>query len=365
MSNQTLEAALSVLKSEDVFAVARARALLTVYHERWQGKWQDYEILDVEHEFSFPLLNPETEAASRSFDEAGKIDVLARHTPTSRLIVIEHKTTSDSVAPDSDYWDRLRMDTQCSKYFVAAHQMGLGEVGSVLYDAISKPGQRPSQVPFLDDHGFKIVKDAAGNRIMTKDGKKPRETGDSEKQWVVQGRLETPDEFETRLLSVLRAAPDDYFAQREVPRLDSDILEYMEDAWSMGQQILYARAKNLWPRNPDACKQFGTCEMFDLCCGRASVDGVRFRKREKIHSELKFEDGIKEVFIGDGIKVHQLLTNSRAKALRKCARYHKLRYEDGLERVGDEAEALHLGSLVHAGLEAYFNAMKVQLPIAA
>jgi len=341
---------LDSIKSEDAYAAARARALITVYDEVWRNKWADYEVLDVEREFQFPLLNPETESASRSFDEAGKMDVLTKHKPTGRLVVIEHKTTSDSVAPDSDYWDRLKMDTQCSKYFLAAAQGGQ-DVAGILYDAISKPGQRPSQVPTLDSEGFKIVLDGTGTRIFTKDGKKPRETVDAEKGWVVQGRIETPKEFEDRLLVVLRECPYEYFAQREVGRTDSDILEYMNDAWALSQQLLYARSKSLWPRNPQACNMMGMCEMFDLCCGRASVDGVRYVKRDKVHAELTIQGGDR-----------QLLTNSRGNAYRKCARYHFHKYEEPIEKVKDEDanSALRFGTLLHSALEMYFTKLKNQ-----
>lgn len=351
---------LASLKSDDAYAVARARALLIVYDETWGEKLaRDYEILDVEHEFQFPLLNPDTEAPSRSFDEAGKIDVKARKRSTSQLVVIEHKTSSESVAPDSDYWDRLRMDTQCSKYFLAAAQDG-EDVQGILYDVIAKPGQRPSLVPDRDAEGFKIVVDFNGQRVMTKDGKKPRETADAEKGWVVKGHTETPVEFEDRLLSVLRAEPHEYFAQREVPRTNSDLLEYMADNWALGKQLLYARAKNLWPRNPQACKMMGTCEMFDLCCGRASVDGVRYRKSDTVHKELKIQgsqsSSTDPTVAGD----KQLLTNSRGNAYRKCARYHYHRYEEPIEKVQDEdaMSALRFGTLIHSGLEQYFIAMK-------
>lgn len=334
-----------MLKSDDVYAVARARALMQVYDETWSVRWKtEFEILGAEIEFRFPLLNPETEAPSRSFDEAGKIDVLARRKSSGRKLVVEHKTTSDSVDPASEYWDRLRLDTQISKYYLATARHG-EPVDSVLYDVMSKPGQRPCKVPTLDENGFKIVLDPNGNRVFTKGGK-PRESADNEKGWLVQGRQETPAEFETRLLTVQRAAPLEYFAQREAPRTNSDILEYMADAWASAQQILYFRSKNLWPRNPDACQH---CEMFPLCSGRASVDGIRFRAQSVVHRELKIQDGESG---------RQLLTNSRLKALRKCARYHQLRYEQGIERVDEDKEALTFGALIHTGLEAYFNSIK-------
>jgi hypothetical protein len=345
-----LTEALAVVKSDDLYHDAMVRALMAVYHETWETRYKEYEILSVEKEFRFPLMNPETGANSKTFEEAGMMDVLMRHRPTGRIVVNEHKTTQDSVAPDSDYWDRLRMDTQCSKYFLAAHYEKLGgDVNGILYDVIRKPGNRPLAIPLLDPDGVKIVLDATNQRVRTKDGKKWRESGDTEKGYVLQTRPETPAEFETRLLEVIRADQWNYFAQREVPRLDQDILEYMSDAWALSQQILYFRNRNIWPRNPDACNQFGVCPMFDLCTNRASIDGVRFRTRDKVHPELTIESP------AGGL---ELLTKSRSWALKKCLRYHKLTYEDRVERVDETAEALKVGTLMHKALEAYFIAMK-------
>ena len=112
------------MTSSDLYALARARAMVTVYSERWHGKLAAFDIIEAEREFAFPLLNPETSAPSRTFSEAGTIDVLARHRESGRMVVIEHKTTSDSVASDSPYWDRLRLDPQISQYFLAAAQTG-------------------------------------------------------------------------------------------------------------------------------------------------------------------------------------------------------------------------------------------------
>ena len=75
----------------------------------------------------------------------------------------------------------------------------------------------------------------------------------------------------------------------------------------------------------------------------------RFGKTERAHAELKIQS--------DGDR--QLLTNSRCTAFRKCTRYHFLKYEERIQRIhGEESEALALGTLVHLGLEAYFNTLK-------
>ncbi|HWL53839.1 MAG TPA: PD-(D/E)XK nuclease family protein [Chthoniobacteraceae bacterium] len=329
------------------YDLAKARALIVGYDLRWRGKYAGYAVISVEEEFRFPLLNPQTEGMSKTFDEGGKIDAVLQHRASDRYLVLEHKTTSESVAPDSDYWHRLAMDTQSSKYILALKQRGL-DVGNLLHDVIKKPGSRPRQIPTLDSDGVKIVLDANGERVRTKDGKKWRESASPADGYVLQSQTETPEEYGARLEEEITGDLDAYFAQREVPRLDADLLEYMGDAWAQSQQILHYRRGNLWPRNPSACSMFGQCEFYELCTGRASVDGIRYRQKARKHSELEMEEGEKE-----------LLTNSRLTALRKCARYHYHRYENPIEPTKEESEALRFGTLMHKAFEIYFRSMMI------
>ena len=121
----------------------------------------------------------------------------------------------------------------------------------------------------------------------------------------------------------------------------------MKDAWASAEQILYWREKDLWPRNPDSCLHYGSCEFLELCIGQASVDGVRYRKRDSAHPELDSAPGKTNL---------ELLTNSRLRALRKCNRYHYHRYEDPIEPVREYSEALWFGSYWHDMLEDYLQA---------
>lgn len=334
----------SIRKGRDyTHLVAKAEALFIAWSEVFQPVLEEHEVLFVEKEFTFPLLNPETEAASRTFDEAGKIDAGLRHRKSGQVKVLDHKTTSDSIDAASDYWDRLTMDTQISKYILGMKHEGY-DVNSIFFDVVRKPQHQPLAIPLLDENGVKIVLNASGERVKTKDEKKWRETGDTEKGFVLQTRQETPEEHRERLLGVMRSDHGAYFSQREIPRLDKDLLEYMSDAWAQSQQILYYRSRKLWPRNPAACTAYGRCEFFALCAGHASVDGIRYDKKPKAHSELDITPDGKD-----------FLTNSRLTALRKCARYHFLRYEDPTEVVGDVNENLTIGTLFHRGVEVYLK----------
>jgi len=265
----------------------------------------EHEVISVELEFTFPLLNPETESPSKTFVEAGKIDGVLKHKTSGAIKVLEHKTTSESVEPESDYWARLAMDGQISKYVLAVMQGGQ-DVRSVVYDVAKKPGIKP----------------------LRKDKPNP----------------ETPQEFFDRCLENIRENPAAFFVQKEIPRSDSDLVDYCKDAWELSKQILYSRQHNLWPRNPSACTAYGQCEYFDLCAGRATVDGIRYGEKVTKHAELLITEQGKD-----------FLTNSRLSALRKCARYHQLRYETPTEKIAETSEALRLGSSFHAGCEAYLK----------
>src|SRR3990170_5013593 len=121
MSTEPLSALDSALRAiavseyaSDPYDIAKARALMVGYDRQYLARFSACQIVSAEREFRFPLLNPETEGRSQSFDEAGKIDAIIIENGTHK--VVEHKTASESVEPDSDYWSRVSMDTQISKY---------------------------------------------------------------------------------------------------------------------------------------------------------------------------------------------------------------------------------------------------------
>jgi len=85
--------------------------------------------------------------------------------------------------------------------------------------------------------------DSAGNRVMTKDGRKPRETGSTADGYVLQTRPETPEQYGQRLLDDVAQRPDFYLARREVPRLEDDLAEYQAEVWQQAQQLLEIRRR--------------------------------------------------------------------------------------------------------------------------
>lgn len=69
----------AVQGAPDPFDVVRAEELLRGYHARWSE--EPIRVLAVERPFVVPLVNPETGAASRTFELAGKCDAIAEVNP--------------------------------------------------------------------------------------------------------------------------------------------------------------------------------------------------------------------------------------------------------------------------------------------
>ena len=288
LHDDCLAAALAVTTKPDVDAwdAAKAWVLLTGYHFRWLH--EPYEVLGVEVRFEGELLNPETGAASRTWRRAGKIDVLVRDR-RGRVLIVEHKTSSEDISPGSDYWKRLRMDGQVSTYFEGARLLG-HSADACLYDVLGKFQQRQLQVPLLDEHGDKIVHNAAGERVRTGQGKW-RQTADTAQGFVLQTRPETLEEYKARLVEAVTASPEKYFQRGEVVRLEAEMREAQLDDWQLGKQLREEQLAGRYPRNPDACDQYHrTCQYFGLCTGEASAEDERLYQRvANVHPELAAE----------------------------------------------------------------------------
>jgi hypothetical protein len=327
---------------EREYEVAQAEAMLVGYDARWSA--ERYEVLAVEAEFRAPLVNPETGMPSRTWQRGGKLDVILREAHTARLFFMEHKTSSEDITAGSPYWHKLHMDGQVSGYFLGAEAIKF-PAEACIYDVLGKPAQRPAAIPLLDENESKIVYDANGQRVRTKDGKKWRESADSAQGYVLQTRPETPAEYRARVAAAIAADPSAYYQRGEVVRLEAEIAEACFDDWQAAQQLREAERVGRFPRNPDACFRWGrACEFWDVCTGTADIDDrTRWVKSPNANPELTDLGGL------------PILSASRLHAARACQRLHKLRYLDGY-RPAVEPETLSFGHLIHQSLEAWWRA---------
>lgn len=261
--------------------------------------------------------------------------------------IVEHKTTSEDASPGSDYWKRLQIDPQVSTYFAGGRALG-HDIVECIYDVIGKPALRPSAVALTDADGVKIVHDANGQRVRTKDGKKWRESADSAQGYVLQTRPETPDEYRERLAAHVAENPERYYSRGKVVRLETEEADAAHDAWHTARLIREAELAKRWTRNPDSCVRYGrTCEFFGVCTGTETLEeSARFQRVASPHQELSQAN--------DGVRRLPLITNSQMRTFRRCAREHYYSYILGYRPV-EQADTLRFGSLVHLGLEHWWR----------
>ena len=207
-----------VLLADDEFQQATLIGLFSGYYARYPEAG-----LQIQPEMRFvqkiTWLN--------GFRSAGVIDGLIRKNEDS-WILKEYKTTGASVAPDSEYWDRLRFNIQLMTYMLALKNVGYN-VDEISYDVTRKPAIRPKQ-------------------------------------------NETAEQFADRLKADTLERPDFYFAQRSVTVLDDDLETFSKMRYEICQQIRFLRKRAkacsgcaaAWVRN---CNQTTcqSCEFKNFC----------------------------------------------------------------------------------------------------
>ena len=214
--------------------------------------------------FHLPKIKSEVTFRKRMdftrFTVTGRIDGV-----TEDGRIVEYKTTSSSIAPESDYWLRLKHNLQ-----VLLYAWQLDRNTSAAYFVMRKPTLRPVQVPVLDSEGRKIVIDlSTGARALNKDGS-PRQSAGTGLE--VQTREETADEFSQRLYCDISRRPEFYFAAKEVPLRAKEMVQALDDIYGIVREVQlmrrnekgYTCRENAWRRN---CSEFNCahCPYRPIC----------------------------------------------------------------------------------------------------
>lgn len=241
---------------------ARAAEVMAAY--QWPDR-DDYDVLAVEKQIRFPLINPDTMKASVTFEMASVLDLLLRRRSTGETILIEHKTTGADFSDDAaDYWRRLAMDAQLSIYVVAA-ESATWKVDRIIYDVIARPLMRPYKATPLEARKYTKAGALYANQ---------------------RGGDESPEDFRERLRADIAERPERYYGRREIARTESELLEGMRDVWQEARAIRDAELAGRHPRNPDACHQYSTCEFYEICALGVDPETSSLYVRKPIHEEL-------------------------------------------------------------------------------
>lgn len=270
----------------DDYDLAGCGVLMIGYHERWLS--EPLEVLFVEKDFTSAMINPETGAASRTWELYGRLDAVVKDA-FGRVFIVEHKTTSSDLDNPS-YWQKLRLDAQISTYYQGVRALGVEPAG-VIYDVIRKPSSKPYKATPIEKRAYTKMRDKACPECRKKKASPGphritiSEPGNDDAERLVEcengrvvtdpgGRLyanmrdrdETVDEYRDRVAKDVTENPDGYFRRAIIERTDTDEREAAADTWQLAQAMRESVRLGRFPRNPDACVRFGdTCAFFPVC----------------------------------------------------------------------------------------------------
>jgi hypothetical protein len=244
---------------------------------------------------------------------------------------MEHKTHSDSIGIADVYWQNLSLDNQISQYVVGTESMFPGiTVDEVVYDVLRKTLMRPARatpeadrkytqpkykacpeckkkkpagtVPHIFIDGALKTDSEPISSFVISDGRVEScepDPEDATKRRIVTdpgGRLyanmrlvdETPEEYEARVWAE-DIEPDllATFRVQVVPRMESQVVQHLQSAWSLGQMMRADETEGWAVKNPNACHRFGTCPYWAVCTNQTTLeDAGKYQRIESLHPEL-------------------------------------------------------------------------------
>lgn len=243
-----------------------ATAMMRGYAARYAQ--EEFEVVALEKSFEGEIINPETDAASRSFVLAGKVDGIVRI--GDEHFLLEHKTAA---GVDAGYLERLWTDFQVTVYaYYVEKALGV-RIAGVLYNILVKA--RLQQSAGETEEEF----EARRAELIAKS-----KTGKSS----TKRRLpETDDEFQARLTA--KYAEPEMF-HRELLYISRDQFDTLRaELWELTQAFLDARRRDVWYQNTSFCFQYGKpCPYFALCRSGGSPNLLEnFYERRPPHEELR------------------------------------------------------------------------------
>jgi hypothetical protein len=219
-----------------------ARAMFTGYAARYAR--EEFEVVEIEKEFTGEIRNPDTGRASQTFVMAGKVDGIVRL--GKELYLLEHKTAAGI---DANYLDKLWTDTQIALYCFYLRQLGYLIVG-VVYNVLLKARLQQRAGETQEEFEARRMALAAKNK-----------SGRSTAQRQLP---ETDIEFEARLAQWY-SRPEAF--HRERIYLSEDRMQMLqEEVWEITQQYLDARRRGKWLLNTSNCFSYQRpCEYLPYC----------------------------------------------------------------------------------------------------
>ena len=243
-----------------------ATAMMTAYAARYAA--EEFEVVALEKTFQGPIINPATDAASRSFVLAGKVDGVV--CVGGEYFLLEHKTASQM---DADYLERLWMDFQITIY---AHYLELTmgiPITGIIYNILVKAKLQQSKGESIEEFEIRRAELLAKSKSGKSSAKRKLPESDEEFQQRLADKYADPLMFHRELLYLSR----DRF----------DILR--SELWELTQAFLDARRRGVFYQNTSFCFNYHRpCAYFALCRSNGNPNVIdNFYQRVAPNEELR------------------------------------------------------------------------------
>ena len=274
---------------KEAMEIERIKLLYTLTGYNWHYQNDDLEVIATEIPFEISVINPETGRALPNVINKGKIDKLIRL--DGLIYVLDHKSTSNSVDPDSRIWKKLNLDTQMNNYVYAArrlHAMGELEqygimggdlaIAGAYYDCWHKPGISPKKLSQADSKKFVETGQYCDQKFdfrwddlgMTGKESQPvinnvvaiMEPGKKEGTFAIR---ETPEMYGARLLADIVERPGFYFGRRELTKTDPQMERFEWELYNIYQTIKDMKRTGHWYGDESQCEATFTCDFVPFC----------------------------------------------------------------------------------------------------
>lgn len=229
---------------------------------------EQFEIIEIEKEFTVTIINPETNKPSRNYQLMGKVDGLVKE--NNNYWILEHKTASTI---DNKYIKGLTMDNQSICYLEALERFLSIKIEGIIYNVLLKDYPKPP----------KVLK---SGKLSTASNQKT--TPELFNNAIHELGLDTDDYYE--YIQYLYDNRKQYFYREYLTFNEKHIQEWRDELWDLQKDISETINKNRFYKNSSQCVSvYGTCQFFDICSSldEDSIIEYNFNKKSSEHEELK------------------------------------------------------------------------------
>lgn len=270
-------------KTANEWAIERQILLMSFLGHCWYYQNDVLEYLANEIKFEHPLIAPKVglPLPLSEVKLVGRIDNIVKW--RGGVCALERKSTSRSIAADSDFWQKWAKDSQISMYALAFRTLRDtidlnvtpdSRYGNTLVDVWHKPTIKPAMLTQAETKGFIESKEYCGQMFRLPalaDGPDSLTVND-EIVTVEPGKKgfairESVEMFGARLLQDIYARPEFYFVRREIARTDAEIRGFQEQLFAVYQSQKAADKSGCWIENESACRATYACQYIPICYG--------------------------------------------------------------------------------------------------